>query len=295
MPTWGVSRLSKGVKYMLISTLCFSAMQSLVKFTPDIPILEHIFFRSLIGWLLCVGFLKNYNIPLRGKNNKMLVFRGLIGSTTMFSFFYLLNKIPFGTAVAFKYLSPVFTTVLAIIILKEKIPLRKWAYLFMSFIGILIIKGFDPRIGYFDLALGLLSAITGGLLFIIIRKIGDDDHHLVILHYFMMISTALSFIFGFQDFIMPNTYQICIILIIGLVGFTAQNFFTISIQQKDNVSFLSVLRYTEAIYALIIGYLIFNESYTLITIMGMMLILLGVIMNIIDNPKIQEPKNQSII
>lgn len=276
-------KFTKGINYMLISTFCFSAMQSLVKFSSDIPIFEHIFFRSLIGWFLCVFFLKKEGVSLMGKNNKMLIFRGLVGSISMFSFFYLLSRIPFGTAVAFKYLSPVFTTVLAIFFLKERLSFIQWFCLFLAFSGVLMLKGFDPRISYLDLGVGLASAFAGGLLFIIIRKIGDDDHHLVILHYFMLISALISGIVCIPNFIIPNLFQSAIILIIGLVGFTAQNFFTISIQQDDDVSFLSLLRYTEAIYALLLGFLIFNETYSHLSLLGMLLIFLGVILSLKRN------------
>lgn len=267
-----------GIKYMLISTFCFSAMQSLVKYLPEIPIFEHIFFRSIIGWILCIIILKKDKVSILGKNNKMLIFRGLVGSMSMFSFFYLLSRIPFGTAVAFKYLSPVFTSILAVLILNEKLKPLQWFYLMLSFSGILLLKGFDPRITFFDLGVGLISAFAGGLLFIIIRKIGDDDHHLVILHYFMLISTVISGAASINNWITPNFNQSILILLIGLVGFVAQNFFTISIQQKDNVSLLSMLRYTEAIYAIIIGYFIFAETYSLTSILGILMIFLGVIL-----------------
>ncbi len=263
---------------MLISTFCFSAMQSLVKYLPEIPIFEHIFFRSIIGWLLCIIILKKDNVSIIGKNNKMLVFRGLVGSMSMFSFFYLLSRIPFGTAVAFKYLSPVFTTILAVLILKEKLKSLQWFYLMLSFSGILLLKGFDPRISFFDLGVGLLAAFSGGWLFIIIRKIGEDDHHLVILHYFMFISATISGFASIDSWVSPNMSQALLILLIGIIGFVAQNFFTISIQQKDNVSLLSILRYTEAIYALMIGYFIFAETYSWVSIVGIVMIFLGVIL-----------------
>ena len=265
---------------MLISTFCFTAMQSLVKYLPEIPIFEHIFFRSLIGWFLCFGYLSYYKISLLGKNNKMLVFRGLVGSTSMFSFFYLLSSVPFGTATAFKYLSPVFTSILAVTMLKEKLKPSQWFYLAVAFSGILMVKGFDPRIGFFDLGIGLIAGFSGGLLYIIIRKIGDDDHHLVILHYFMFISTFFSGIVACQQWVMPTLNQFWMLLLIGIVGFVAQNFFTIAIQQKDKVSYLSILRYTEAIYAIIIGYFIFNETYTAMSLVGMLLILLGVMLTV---------------
>ena len=255
-------------------------MQSLVKYLPEMPIFEHIFFRSLIGWVLCVGYLRYYKISLIGKNNKMLVFRGLVGSLSMFSFFYLLSSIPFGTATAFKYLSPVFTSILAVTMLKEKLKLSQWIYLAMAFSGILMVKGFDPRISFFDLGIGLVAGFSGGLLYIIIRKIGDDDHHLVILHYFMFIATFFSGIMAFQHWVIPTLNQFLILLLIGIVGFVAQNFFTIAIQQKDKVSYLSILRYTEAIYAIIIGYFIFDESYTVMSLVGMFVILLGVVLTI---------------
>lgn len=265
---------------MLISTFCFSAMQSLVKYLPEIPILEHIFFRSVIGWLICIFYLRINKISIIGKNNKMLIFRGLVGSTSMFSFFFLLHRIPFGSSVAFKYLSPVFTSIFAVWLLNEKLKPLQWLYLGFAFCGILMLKGFDPRIGFLDLGVGLISAISGGLLFIIIRSIGDDDHHLVILHYFMFISATISGISSISNWVSPNLYQFGILLLIGIIGFVAQNFFTISIQQKDKVSYLSILRYTEAIYALIIGYFIFDETYTLLSLAGIIMIFLGIILTV---------------
>jgi drug/metabolite transporter (DMT)-like permease len=276
-----------GVRFMLISTFCFSAMQFLVKFMPQIPIFEHIFFRSLIGWFLCVAYLKNQDISLIGKNNKMLLFRGIVGAFSMFSFFYLLSKIPFGTAVAFKYLSPVFTSILAVIMLKEHLKPSQWLYLIMAFLGILMVKGFDPRISFFDLGVGLVSAFAGGLLFIIIRKIGEDDHHLVILHYFMFVCVIISgLLTAYQGWVWPQGYDWALVLLIGVVGFVAQNFFTIAIQHKDeNVSLLSVLRYTEAIYALALGYFIFNETYTWLSLLGLLMIFLGVVLSVLTKPK----------
>ena len=209
----------------------------------------------------------------------MLIFRGIVGSVSMFSFFYILTNIPFGSAVAFKYLSPISTAIFAVFLLKEKVQPIQWFFYFISFIGILLLKGFDARIGLFDAGIGLLSAISGGLLFIIIRKIGDDDHHLVILHYFMMVSAVTSGIVMIPFWVMPNWQDGLGLLAIGVVGFIAQNYFTKAIQAPGQVSFLAILRYVEVIYALIIGYLFFDETYTLQSFIGIFLIFLGLILS----------------
>lgn len=265
---------------MLISTFCFSAMQVFIKLMPQFNSFQHIFFRSLIGLILCVVYLKINHISLIGKNVKFLIIRGLVGSISMFSFFYILTKIPFASSVALKYLSPIFTSIFAVIFLKEKIKFIQWVCFLISFFGILVMKGFDTRISSFDLGIGILSAVFGGLLFIIIKKIGDDDHQLVILQYFMFISASVSGIINIPNWKTPNSTELLGLLAIGIVGFFAQNYFTKAIQSSEKVSVLSNLRYLEAAYAFVIGYFIFNETYNLQSFIGLFLIFAGLLLSL---------------
>jgi drug/metabolite transporter (DMT)-like permease len=265
---------------MLISTFCFSAMQVFIKLMPQFDSFQHIFFRSIIGWILCVAYLRIHKIPLIGKNIKFLIIRGLVGSISMFSFFYILTRIPFASSVALKYLSPIFTSIFAVIFLKEKIKFIQWLCFLISFFGILAMKGFDTRINSFDLSIGMLSAVFGGLLFIIIKKIGDDDHQLVILQYFMFISASVSGIISIPNWKTPNSIELVGLLAIGFVGFFAQNYFTKAIQSSEKVSVLSNLRYLEAAYAFVIGYFIFNETYNFQSFIGLFLIFAGLLLSL---------------
>jgi drug/metabolite transporter (DMT)-like permease len=273
-------KISDGIKFMLISTFFFSAMQVFVKLMPQFNSFQHLFFRSLIGWIFCVVYLKINHIPLLGKNVKFLIIRGIVGSISMFSFFYILTRIPFASSVALKYLSPIFTSIFAVIFLKEKIKFIQWLCFLISFFGILVMKGFDTRISSFDLSIGILSAVFGGLLFIIIKKIGDDDHQLVILQYFMFISASVSGIISIPHWKTPNSTELFGFLAIGIVGFFAQNYFTKAIQSSEKVSVLSNLRYLEAAYAFVIGYFIFNETYNLQSFVGLFLIFAGLLLSL---------------
>ena len=258
---------------MLISTLCFTVMQSLVKYIPKFHSFQHIFFRSVIGWIMCIVVLKFKKVSLVGKNSKLLIFRGVIGAISMFSFFYVLTNIPFGSAVAFKYLSPIFIAIFSFFILKEKIIRVQWVFFLMAFLGIILLKGFDTRISLFDLSIGLLAALSGSLLYIIIRKIGDDDHPLVILHYFMLVAVVTSGVACIPYWVTPNATDGLWLLFIGVVGFFAQLFFTASIQAPDDqVSFLAILRYVEVLFALISGYFFFDETYSIQSFIGIFLI-----------------------
>jgi len=275
--------LTKGAKLMLLSTFCFSLMQFLIKAMPQIPSIEHVFFRSFVTWLFSVGFLLANGISVVGKNQKLLLLRGVVGSVSMFSFFYILPRIPFATSVTFKYLSPMFTTLFAVALLNERPRWVQWGCIGLSFTGVLLLKGFDTRIDLFDFGIGILSGVAGGLLYII-RKIGDDDHPLVVVHYFMLLASLVSGFWMIPYWVTPTLTEATGLFLIGFVGFVAQVYMTKAFMEPDDLSSLAILRYAEVLYALLIGFLWFGETYTPLSFLGILLILSGLLLSIRTKP-----------
>jgi drug/metabolite transporter (DMT)-like permease len=272
--------LTKGVQYMLISTACFTVMQSLIKYMPadHIPTIEQTFFRSFVTWVFCVFYMLYRKITFKTNNIKLIALRSVIGSASMFSFFYILPRMPLGSSVALKYLSPIFTAMFAVVLLKEKLKPVQWLFFLISFIGVVLLKGFDTRIALFDFSLGIFSAITGGILYILIRKIGDDDHPSVVVHYFMLFASILSAILMIPYWVTPTLEDNFIFFGVGFSGFIAQIYMTKAFQQKDDANYLAIFKYLEAIYAIIIGYLYFGETYSYLSFFGIILIFLGLIL-----------------
>ena len=113
---------------MLGSTLAFALMQICVKFLPHIPAHELILFRSIVSVVLSVAMLQKLGLPLLGNNRKVLLMRGIFGTTALLMFFYTLQNIPLASAVTLQYLSPIFTALFAAIFLKEKMQMKQWLY-----------------------------------------------------------------------------------------------------------------------------------------------------------------------
>ncbi len=273
---------TEGVKYMLISTLCFTFMQGLIKYLPvgHIPTIEQTFYRSIVTAVFCLGFMFRNHITFAIKNVKLIVIRSVVGSISMFSFFYVLPRMPLGTSVTIKYLSPVFTALFAGTMLNEKIKPKQWVYILLAFIGVLLLKGFDHRVATIDLIIGLVSAISGGLLYIILRQIGDDDHPFVVVFYFMLIASFMSAVLMIPYWVTPNMEDNLVFLGVGFFGFVAQIYMTKAFQEKDDANFLAQFKYLEAAYAIVIGYLWFGESYTLLSFLGIVLIFTSLILTI---------------
>ncbi len=143
----------------------------------------------------------------------------------------------------------------------------------------LIIQGFDPRITFLDMAIGLISALAMGLAYNIIRKIKNSEHPLVIMFYFPFNTIPIAALISYFVWIVPVGWDWGILLAVGLLTQFAQYFMTLA-YQNANLSKVASLSYIGIIYALSFGFLIFGETYSLMVFFGMVLVLIGVAMNI---------------
>ena len=122
--------MNKGAQYMIISSFAFSLMHLCVKAMPHIPVFELVFFRSLGSLLITLLYLNKKRIPIFGNNKKVLFARGLFGTIGLCLFFITLQNIPLAGAVTIQYLSPVFTALFAVVILREGVKKKTMAFFF---------------------------------------------------------------------------------------------------------------------------------------------------------------------
>ena len=264
---------------MLLSSLFFAVMNVLVKLTPNIPAVEIVFFRSIISLVLSYGYLKIQSINVWGNNKPILILRGLSGSIALCCFFITLQSIPLASAITIHYLSPLFTAIIGIYFVKERVNGWQWLFFAIAFGGILIIQGFDARISTWYTTLGVIAAFLSGVAYNCIRKLNTSEHPLVIIFYFPLVTLPLTGIYLFFDFVLPVGIEWFWLLLIGLSTQFAQYFMTKSYQSED-LSKVASLNYIGIIYALGFGYVFFDESYNTLTYFGMVVVLIGVILNV---------------
>lgn len=264
---------------MLLAGMFFAFMQVMVKFVPHIPAIEIIFFRSLFSLGFTYFILKKKRLPVFGNNKKLLVMRGVSGSIGLIFFFYTLQNIPLASAVTIQYLSPVFTTLLGIFLVKEKVSPMQFLYFGLAFAGVIIIEGFDPRISPSFLIIGIASAFFSGLAYNIIRKLKNTEHPLVIVFYFPLVTLPVASVYCLFYWVLPNGWDWLILLGVGIFTQFAQYYMTLAYQNAQ-LSKIASLNYIGILYALGFGFIFFNESFNLLTYFGMTLVLSGVILNI---------------
>ena len=264
---------------MLISTFAFSLMTLFVKFLPNIHAFEIIFFRSLISLIISFTALRMKRIYPLGVNKKYLVMRGLFGVTALTLFFITLQNVPLANAVTIQYLSPIFTAIFAIFMLGERLKWLQGLFFFISFYGVILIKGFDERVDTLYLILGITSAVFAGLAYNCIRKVKDTDHPLVVVLYFPLVATPLMGVLSYFKWVTPTLEEFGILLGIGIATQFGQVFMTKALQ-AENAAKISAMKYFGTVYALLYGYLFFSETYSTQALLGIGLVILGVLLNV---------------
>lgn len=187
---------------------------------------------------------------------------------------------PLASAVTLQYLSPIFTAIMGIFMVKEKVKPWQWVFFAVSLLGVLLVQGFDNRIEPLYLILGVGSALFAGLAYNTIRQLKETEHPLVITFYFPLVSLPITLLLlNGIAWVMPQGTDWIILILIGTTAQIAQYFMTRS-YQSDELSKVASLKYLGIVYALAFGYFIFGETFSMEAHLGMLIVLVGVILNI---------------
>ena len=270
---------SPGIGYMLLATLLFACMNVLVKGVPRLPAVELVFFRSVISFIICYGMLLKAGVSPWGTNKGLLVARGAVGAVALIMFFITLQHIPLASAVTMQYLSPIFTTLLGIVLVKERVYPMQYIFFALAFGGVLLLEGFDARVSPLYLGLGIGSAVFSGLAYNAIRRIGNREHPLVIVLYFPLVTLPITGAYVAFNWVQPVGVEWLYLIAIGILTQFAQYYLT-KAYQAEAISKVASLQYTGIIYALIMGWIFFGETFNIFSYMGILLVLIGVMLNI---------------
>ncbi len=264
---------------MILSTLAFAIMNIIVKYLNNVNTYQIVFFRSLGSLFFTFGYLLKNKIPLIGNKNKLLILRSLVGATSMLFFFMSVKYLSVGTAVSLRYTAPIFAAILAVFILKEQIRPFQWVFFVISFIGVLVLKGIDSQVDTTGLILVLIAAILSGLVYIMINQIGQSEHPVVVVNYFMITAMILGGVLSIGNWKNPVGMEWVLLLSLGVFGYFGQIYMTKAFQMAST-NIIAPLKYVEVVFTVILGATLFNEVYTFWSLLGMVLIISGLVLNV---------------
>jgi drug/metabolite transporter (DMT)-like permease len=260
----------KGILLYCVAIFLFVLMDSIVKhlnqtYEPLQVVWARYFFHFLLLTLLLGPKLKKKLV--RTANPKLQIFRSMLLLGATVCFFSALKFIPLADAGAMGSSSPLFVTVLSIFILGEKVSFRRWAAVFVGFIGALIIL--RPGIGVVHPAMFLVlgMAIFYASYQIATRKLAGVDSAYTTIFYTAIVGTfAMSFVAPFF-WVAPDLMGWATLVLVGIIG-GVSHFIIILAFSYTTASAAAPFSYTQLIWASIFGYIAFDDIPDNYTILG---------------------------
>ena len=269
-----LNRNQLGLLYMFMSVCAFSIMDLLVKWSQDYPTGEVLFFRGFFGLLLTYFLIPKDKLKSFYKTDRKLehFFRCFAGIIALIAIVVALRELPLAVVVSLSYAAPLFITVLSIFLLGEKVGIFRWIAVLIGFIGVLVISepGFN-EVNYLYI-LPIIFCIGMAFVTITIRKLSTSEPVWLISIFFTLTITFVSLFTIPFGWVLPDIKDFILLALIGVTGGGANLLLTQSYKLSE-VSLVAPLKYLSLIFAILFGYLIWDEIPSYKNLVGAALVI----------------------
>jgi len=261
---------------MFLSICAFSVMDLIVKWSDNYPVGQVLFFRGFCG-MIPIFFLipKERYFDFYKTDRIFLHFkRCASGLVAIVSIFIALRNLPLATVVSITFAAPIFTTIMSIFFLSEKVGFYRWLAVFVGFIGILIISepGFDS-LNFFYIY-PIIFCLGLSYVAIAIRQLSETEPVWLIGLFFSFSIMIVSFFTLPQGWILPSLKDLFLLSMLGILGGLANLWLTQSYKFSE-VSLVTPLKYLALVFAIFFGYIFWNEIPTTKTLIGSALVIIS--------------------
>lgn len=271
---------SRGILLIISAISLFVIMGSMIKAADRIPAGEAVFFRAfcalpvIVAWLVSRGDL---GAGLRVGNWRSHALRGIAGSTAMGLGFVGLKLLPLPEVTAIRFATPILTVIFAALILSERVRLIRLSAVLVGLGGVMIVMW--PRLQFQGGDLAMIGALVtlgsaglAALSQVFIKAMAGTERTTAIVFWFSMTASSLSLLTLPFGWVMPLGGEWALLIGAGLLGGLGQILLTASYRYAD-ASVLAPFTYVSMIWALLIGYFIFDEVPTLPMLGGAALVI----------------------
>ena len=273
---------------MLVAGFLFGCMGVFVKLgAADFSNIELVFYRSFIGLILMYAIMRHRRGSLATPHWAGHLWRSLSGTIALLLFFYCITVLPLATAVTLNYTSPLFLTVLITLLVKERFHAPLIVAIAFGFVGLLLLL--HPTLERNQIIPGLLGLISGffaAIAMLNVRELGrNGEPEWRIVFYFSLIATVFSgAIMLFSNTHTVTLHNLPILLGIGSSATLAQLALTRAYSTGKTLV-ASSLSYSAVVFATLFGVLLWGETLSTSSWIGMALIIASGVSSVRLSPK----------
>jgi drug/metabolite transporter (DMT)-like permease len=269
---------ARGALWMIASAITFTVMTMLIKMLgEDYPAALQAFYRQFAGMaVLLPMILRDPRGSFRTTRPGILLFRALAGTTGMILSFYAYQKLPLADANALSFTRTLWVVPLAALVLKETVGPRRVSATIVGFLGALLMLQPAATAGDSYLTLPALAALTSALLIAMTvtgMKLMTRDHTTMTL---MAWSAVLGLVLSIPPALFvwrwPEPVDLLLLALMGVLGTITQACYIKGMSEGD-ATVLAPVDYSRLVFAVVLGYLLFGEVPSGLTMLGAAIII----------------------
>jgi len=263
------SNALKGIGLALLAFASFSLHDALIKSIGSVPVFQIVFFVVLFSFVPFALFLAidGSERSLRPKLPGLVALRCLFSVTGLLCVFYAFGNLPLAEVYSLIFAAPILITLLAIPILGERVRLIRWIAIILGMAGVLVVL--QPGSTEFTLShmAGLGAAACTAFTSVVTRKIGSREHSVTLVLYPMLTNVLIcGFATAFVYVPMPGDVllKLCAVGVLSVIGQTLM----IQAYRTSEAQFVAPMQYSQMLWALLYGALVFNETVDTTVLLG---------------------------
>lgn len=263
----------RGIIFMILAALGFSIMGAAAKMLKgELNAGQLTFYRNVVGLIfLIISCIIKPPITI-GNKTGWLVFRGLMGTTALYTLLYCILYLPLGTAMSYNLSSTLFIAILSFLVFKEKLGKFIWGAVLLGFVGMGLIYQPSMNFPWYYHVAGLISGLTSAIAYLTVGRLTKHYDSRIIVAAFVVIGTIIP-VLGmllkwtfrlpsdeilFIEFILPTSSTWLPIVIMGTAALLGQYFVTLA-YGSDKAGIVSVFSYSNIIFSVFLGVLLGDE------------------------------------
>jgi drug/metabolite transporter (DMT)-like permease len=289
-----------GIFYMLLAALGFATMGGFAKVLKgSMNAGQLVFYRNTVGLLvLIIGFVVKPPLNKRGKF-RLLIFRGLMGTTALYTLLYCILHLPLGTAMTYNLTSALFIAIFSFLLFKEYHGHIVALAVLLGFTGMLLVYKPAIHFPWYYHAAGLLSGIASAIAYITLSRLSNYyDSRIIVLSFVLtgflvpIVFMAIRY-FGnihpddvfFIEWRWPQGMEWVYILSLGFAALFGQYCVT-KAYGADKAGIVSAIGYANIVFSVFIGMALGDAFPDLMSLSGITCIILSGVLISMEKRKV---------
>jgi len=249
--------------------------------TSRISVFQVMELRSLIGIVLLYPLVRRDGgiRAMKTAHLKRQILRNIVHYSAQCCWLLALTLIPLAQVISIEFTMPIWTAILAVAFLGERMGLWKNTAVVLGLVGVVIIvRPFDGAVSSGQL-IALAAAVGYAISVTLVKSLTRTDRVIVIMFWMVVIQAALGVVPALAVWQWPSAYVWGWLLVIGFCGTYSHWCLTQALLHAD-ATIVVPMDFLRVPLAALTGWLVYAERVDLLTVLGAALILGGNLLNL---------------